>query len=186
MYGKCTLGSAAHVKPEHATGAARPWPSVDTATQWPAVTHGDTRRGREETARIAENPQLAGRFRRWWQVLQVLGSNQRRLSRQFYSPSLLPKSPGTDQHIRRSRRVRGHRRPLCVRGRRVPGPCGPRTGTDQPTDGRGKGHGRDRRERLRRPSTRLSGSDLAFQDSGRICMTRVPTGRTGTRGGLLR
>jgi hypothetical protein len=57
--------------------------SVDTATQRPAVIHGDTRRDREETARLAENSQLAGRFRRWW---QVLGSNQRRLSRRFYRP----------------------------------------------------------------------------------------------------
>ena len=38
-----------------------------------------------------ENSQLAGRFRRWW---QVLGSNQRRLSRRFYSP-LLPAPPHT-------------------------------------------------------------------------------------------
>jgi hypothetical protein len=28
---------------------------------------------------------------------------------------------------------RGYRRPLCVRGHRVPGPCGPRTGTDPRT-----------------------------------------------------
>ena len=34
------------------------------------------------TAREAGNPQLTGRFRRSW---QVLGSNQRRLSRRFYS-----------------------------------------------------------------------------------------------------
>jgi hypothetical protein len=41
-----------------------------------------------------ENSQLAGRFRRVWQVLwQVLGSNQRRLSRRFYSPLAPPESP---------------------------------------------------------------------------------------------
>ena len=62
------------------------------------------------------------------------------------------------------------RRPLCIRGRRVPGPSGPRTvgepatdergpahrrartgprtGTDQPTDDGGKGHGRGRWERF--------------------------------------
>jgi hypothetical protein len=57
--------------------------SVDTATPPSAATQGDTPRDREETARIAENSQLVGRFRRWW---QVLGSNQRRLSRRFYSP----------------------------------------------------------------------------------------------------
>ena len=43
--------------------------------------------------------------------------------------------------------IAGRRRPLCVRGRQVPGPCGPRTGTDQPTDGDGKSHGRGRQER---------------------------------------
>ena len=43
--------------------------SVDTATHRPIVTHPDTRRDKKETARLAENSQLAGRFRRWWQVL---------------------------------------------------------------------------------------------------------------------
>ena len=57
--------------------------SVDPATQRPTALRDDTPRDREETARIAENSQLAGRFRRWW---QVLGSNQRRLSRRFYRP----------------------------------------------------------------------------------------------------
>jgi hypothetical protein len=32
-----------------------------------------------------------------------LGSNQRRLSRRFYSPSLLAEADAADQHIRRSR-----------------------------------------------------------------------------------
>jgi hypothetical protein len=53
---------------------------------------GATRRytaGHRETARIAENSQQAGRFRWWW---QVLGSNQRRLSRRFYRPLLLVRS----------------------------------------------------------------------------------------------
>ena len=76
---------------EIANGAHRPfkgtnpvhYTSVDTATQRPAALQGDTPRDREKTARIAENFQLAGRFRRWW---QVLGSNQRRLSRRFYRP----------------------------------------------------------------------------------------------------
>ena len=100
----CTPGPAARVKPgtrrrrgpsvavrETADGAHRPswrtnpvrYASVDTATHRPAVTHRDTRRDKKETARLAENSQLAGRFRRWW---QVLGSNQRRLSRRFYRP----------------------------------------------------------------------------------------------------
>ncbi len=64
----------------------RPYVSVDPATQRSTARQGDTRRDREETARIAAFPQPAGRFRRWW---QVLGSNQRRLSRRFYRP-LLP------------------------------------------------------------------------------------------------
>jgi hypothetical protein len=37
--------------------------SVDTATRRSTALQGDTWRDREETARIAENSQLAGRFR---------------------------------------------------------------------------------------------------------------------------
>ena len=59
--------------------------SVDTATQRSTAIQGDTWRDKKETARIAENSQLAGRFRRWW---QVLGSNQGRRSRRFYRPLL--------------------------------------------------------------------------------------------------
>ena len=93
----------------------------------------DTPRDREETARIAANPQLAGRFRRWWQVVD---SNQRRLSRRFYSPLLLPEAlPLTSAYALRGA-IPGRRRPLCVRGHRVPGAVratdgkrnGPRTG----------------------------------------------------------
>jgi hypothetical protein len=57
--------------------------SVTIATPCPAAAHDDTRRDKKETARRAAFPQRAGRFRRWW---QVLGSNQRRLSRRFYRP----------------------------------------------------------------------------------------------------
>jgi hypothetical protein len=39
--------------------------------------------GQRRNAPLRENSQLAGRFRWWW---QVLGSNQRRLSRRFYRP----------------------------------------------------------------------------------------------------
>ena len=74
--------------------------SVTTATHRPAVTHTDTWRDKKETARRAAFPQPRGRFRWWW---QVLGSNQRRLSRRFYSPSLLPEAHAADQHVRRSR-----------------------------------------------------------------------------------
>jgi len=109
----------------HAPSAVRPWPSVKQPTvrtdragaripsdirPWTPRHSGPQRykvtpRDKAKTARIAENSQLAGRFRRWWQVLwQVLGSNQRRLSRRFYSPSLLAGVHATDQHIRRPRR----------------------------------------------------------------------------------
>jgi len=98
-----TPDSAPHVRPEHphergpfvavrgkadgytdrATGThAVRHMSVDTATQRSTARQGDTHRDTEETARIAENPQLAGRLRRWWQVMD---SNHRRLSRRFYS-----------------------------------------------------------------------------------------------------
>ena len=57
--------------------------SVTIATPCATAAHDDTRRDQKETARRAAFPQPAGRFRRWW---QVLGSNQRRLSRRFYRP----------------------------------------------------------------------------------------------------
>src|SRR6201996_6985585 len=70
--------------PDRATGPdAVRHASVATATYRPAVKHLDTRRDEKEMARIAERSQLAGHLRRWW---QVLGSNQRRLSRRFYRP----------------------------------------------------------------------------------------------------
>jgi hypothetical protein len=97
-------GQAAPVEPECAAGAARPWPSVKQPTvrtdrprtptpsairpwtprhgglQRDKATHGGTEKKRPASS---ENSQPAGRFRRWW---QVLGSNQRRLSRRFYRP----------------------------------------------------------------------------------------------------
>ena len=54
--------------------------SVTTATQGLTAAHHETRRDKSKKARESGNPQLTGRFRRWW---QVLGSNQRRLSRRF-------------------------------------------------------------------------------------------------------
>ena len=108
---------------------------VDTATHRPAVTRPDTRLDKKETARRAAFPQLAGRFREWW---QVLGSNQRRLSRRFYSPSLLSEAHAADQHICRSRHDRGPR-PSAMR------PWAPGL-----VHGRGrKSHGRGWWERLR-------------------------------------
>ena len=51
---ECTLDSAAHVKPEHATGAARPWPSVESRRCTPTVLAARRRplyvRGHRDTA----------------------------------------------------------------------------------------------------------------------------------------
>ena len=58
-------------------------------------------RDSEETARIAAYPLLTGHFRRRW---QVLGSNQRKRSRPFYSTLLLPEAYAADQHQRAPRR----------------------------------------------------------------------------------
>ena len=59
--------------------------SVTTAMQGLTAAHRDTQRDKRKKAREPGYAQATGRFRRWWQVLwQVLGSNQRRLSRRFY------------------------------------------------------------------------------------------------------
>ena len=86
------------VLPARNPSAMRPWTTQHDGLQRYKVTHAGTEKKRPASC---ENSQLAGRFRRWW---QVLGSNQRRLSRRFYSPSLLPEVHSADQHIRRSRR----------------------------------------------------------------------------------
>ena len=109
--------------------------SVTIATPCPTAAHDDTRRDKKKTARRAAFPQPAGRFRRWW---QVLGSNQRRLSRRSYSPLAPPEFPPADQRVRASR-VRPWPPPSAMR------PCAPGL-----IHGRGgKGHGRGRWERLR-------------------------------------
>ena len=112
----------------------RPWPSVQSRrSRAPlpgpdsrplcvrgspdATAPADTRRhttGQSENSPLAKKIQLAGRFRRWW---QVLGSNQRRLSRRFYSLSLLPEvDPLTSAYALRGEFL-GRRRLLCVCGR---------------------------------------------------------------------
>jgi len=58
--------------------------SVTTAMQRLTVAHHDTRWDSTKTAREPRYAQLTGCFRWWW---QVLGSNQRRLSRRFYRPA---------------------------------------------------------------------------------------------------
>jgi hypothetical protein len=157
-----------------------PWAPRHSALQRCKVTHHGTRK----TARIAENSQLAGRFRRWW---QVLGSNQRRLSRRFYSPILLFKSYAADLGLCLSRRDLRRPRPLCVRGCRVLGSVrstdrggtghgrartSPRTGTGRLTDDGGKGHGRGRWDRLYRPSSPFPAFDLPFQE---VCSVSSPS-----------
>ena len=62
-----------------------------TAMHRPAVTHADTHRDKKKTGRLTAFPQPAGRFPRVW---QVLGSNQRRLSRRFYRPPVFRPSAG--------------------------------------------------------------------------------------------
>jgi len=137
--------------------------SVDTATQGPTALQGDTRRDKKKTARIRENSQLPGRFPRVW---QVLGSNQRRLSRRFYSPLAPPESPRADQRIRRSRCVCGPP-PSAIRPwvpgfgvRAVHGRArtSPRTGAEKATDRAGGSGYADR-------SHSDSRSDLPFQDA---------------------
>ncbi len=56
--------------------------SVTTATQRLTAAHHETRRHNNKKARETGKTQLTGYLCRWW---QVLGSNQRRLSRRFYS-----------------------------------------------------------------------------------------------------
>jgi hypothetical protein len=74
--------------------------SVTTATRRLTAAHHETQRHNNKKARETGYSQLTGYLRRWW---QVLGSNQRRLSRRFYSPNAPPESPPADQHGRASR-----------------------------------------------------------------------------------
>ncbi len=57
--------------------------SVTTATQRLTAAQHETQRDNSKAAGEPGYAQATGRFRRWW---QVLGSNQRRLSRRFYIP----------------------------------------------------------------------------------------------------
>jgi hypothetical protein len=60
--------------------------SVTTAMHGLTAAHHDTQRDNSNAARETGKTQLTGYFRWWW---QVLGSNQRRLSRRFYRPPVL-------------------------------------------------------------------------------------------------
>jgi hypothetical protein len=61
--------------------------SVHSGTHRDLAAHRRTQRDNGKTARDAGYPQATGRLRWWW---QVLGSNQRRLSRRFYSEPNTP------------------------------------------------------------------------------------------------
>jgi len=84
--------------------------------------------GQRKTARVADNSELTGRFRRWWQVVD---SNHRRRSRRFYSPSLLAEAYAPDQRVLRSRWDFGPP-PSAMR------PCVPGPGAVERTDGHGR------------------------------------------------
>src|ERR1039457_3366855 len=60
--------------------------SVTTAMQGLTAAHRETQRDNRKMAREPGYAQARGCFRWWW---QVLGSNQRRLSRRFYRPLVL-------------------------------------------------------------------------------------------------
>jgi hypothetical protein len=85
---------------------------------YPYTAHYDgtneTRQDKRKTARIAETSQLAGRFRRWW---QVLGSNQRRLSRRFYRPlPLATRATCLAPPEQAAQKIVAQDAPQCVRG----------------------------------------------------------------------
>jgi hypothetical protein len=120
---------------------------------------------------------------------QVMGSNHGRLSRRFYSPSLLPEPPPADQRGRDSRRDSGPS-PSVMRPW-APGSGGraghgrtrnwPRTyagrATDEGETGHGQGrkiYGRDRRERLYQPSLPILALDLPFQESCSVSSSSLP------------
>jgi hypothetical protein len=96
----------------------------------------------------------------------VDGQSLARYRERFYGTLAPPESPPLTSADALRVAFAGRRRPLCVRGCRVSGSVrstnrggtrhgrartGPRTATDQPTDGGGEGHGRGRQERLCRP-----------------------------------
>ena len=123
--------------PDRATGPdAVRYTSVHTATHQPTVTRHETQRDKKQNGPAGAFPQPGGRFRRWW---QVLGSNQRRLSRRFYSPSLQAESNGADQRKQGPRQCE-----IPVPSAICPWAPGPDAA--DLTDG----HGRRRSERYRR------------------------------------
>jgi hypothetical protein len=108
--------------------------SATTATRRTTAARDETARDEKETAHDAAYMQRAGRFRRWW---QVLGSNQRRLSRRFYRPRAPPESPPLTSAYALRGSIAGRGRPLCVLGSWAPGARGPRTGAGKATGAAG-------------------------------------------------
>jgi len=97
-----------------------------------AVTVPDTQRGKEGNGPPGRVSAASGPFTRVW---QVLGSNQRRLSRRFTArPSKPTQTPLTSAYAVRGEGP-GRRRPLCVREHRFPGAVQPRTEAVTATDG---------------------------------------------------
>ena len=106
----------------------------------------------------------------------MLGSNQRRLSRRYYSPSLLAEVHATDQHIHRLRRFPGP--PPSAMRPWAPGLVHGR-GAENPTDGGGGSGYADRPAGF--------WLDLAFQGSHSLSsfpswpVSDSAAHRTGTR-----
>ena len=80
--------------------------SVTTATRRLTAAHHETRRHNNKKARETGKTQLTGYLCRWW---QVLGSNQRRLSRRFYRGL-----PGIGKQGRSPARIPSRRQPAHV------------------------------------------------------------------------
>jgi transposase len=123
--------------------------STPTATTSPPAAHQAGQRKHRDPHAGSRCPLCLATSHVW----QVLGSNQRRLSRRFYSTLLPPEPHPADQCIRHSRRVCGlppsAMRP-CVPGfgvRWVHGRArtSPRTGAEKATDGAGGSGYADRR-----------------------------------------
>jgi hypothetical protein len=117
--------------------------SVTTATQRLTAAHHETQRHNSKKARETGKTQLTGRLRRWW---QVLGSNQRRLSRRFSERRSPPIGIPTDLRILHSSPRQNPRsvRPASVhtksprsarRGFRVPVQGSPAESRCVPTSG---------------------------------------------------
>ena len=102
-------------RPRRASGAVNRWlradsvrhMSVTAAMQGLMGAHRETQRNSSKNAREAGKIQLTGCFRWWW---QVLGSNQRRLSRRFYRPRIAFHHPWPNRRVKEL--LRNHALPV--------------------------------------------------------------------------